>query len=384
MTAIMPLLPRSIIPLFLGLSLLVSLPSPATSLTCTSQKFAHNKVYSNCADLPVLNSYLHWTHASSNSSLSVAFVATPAKPGGWVSWAINPTGTGMAGAQALVAFKNKEGVVTAKTYNISSYSSVAPGKLSFDVWDLKAEESSGGAVSIFATVKLPENAEKVNQVWQVGPSVTDGEPDAHDTAPANLESKGVLNLKSGQGFSSGGNDSRTKQKNIHGVLNAVSWGIMFPVGVIIARYMRAFPSLDPVLFYLHVFCQVSGYAIGVSGWAIGLKIGSESEGIQYFGHRNIGITLFCLATLQVVALLLRPNKDHKYRFWWNMYHHSVGYITIILGIINIFGGFNILRPNRRWKLAYVVAIVALAVIALLLEVITWIVFFIRKRRRNKN
>ncbi|XP_028765319.1 cytochrome b561 and DOMON domain-containing protein At3g25290-like, partial [Neltuma alba] len=367
----------------LGLSLLVSLPSPVTSLTCTFQKFPDNKAYSNCADLPVLNSYLHWTHDSSNSSLSVTFVAASAKLGGWVSWAINPTGIGMAGVQALVAFKNKEDVVTVKTYNISSYSSVVPGKLSFDVWDLKAEESSGGAVSIFATVKLPENAEKVNQVWQVGPSVTDGEPDTHNFAPVNLESKGVLNLNSGQGFSSGGDDSRTKQKNIHGVLNAVSWGILFPVRVIIARYMRAFPSLDPAWFYLHVFCQVSGYAIGVSGWAIGFKLGSESEGIQYSGHRNIGITLFVLATLQVFALLLRPNKDHKYKFWWNMYHHSVGYITIILGIINIFGGFNILSLNRRWKLAYVAAITALVVIVLLLEVITWIVFFIRKRR-NKN
>ncbi|KAI9071733.1 hypothetical protein K1719_046310 [Acacia pycnantha] len=119
--------PRSIfIPLFLGFSLLVSLPFPATSLTCTSQKFTGNKVYSNCVDLPVLNSFLHWTHDSSNSSLSIAFVA-PAKPGGWVSWAINPTGTGMAGAQALVAFKDEKGVVMAKTYNISSYSSVVPG-----------------------------------------------------------------------------------------------------------------------------------------------------------------------------------------------------------------------------------------------------------------
>ncbi|XP_054781557.1 cytochrome b561 and DOMON domain-containing protein At3g25290-like [Prosopis cineraria] len=377
-------LPRSItIPLFLGLSLLVSLPSPVTSLTCTSQKFSDNKVYSNCVDLPVLNSYLHWTLDSSNSSLSIAFVAAPAKPGGWVSWAINPTGTGMAGAQALVAFEN-EGVVMAKTYNISSYSSVVPGKLSFDVWDLKAEKLSGGAMmSILAKVKLPENAETVNQVWQVGPSVTDGELDSHEFAPANLDSKGVLNLKSGHSSSiSGGADSRTQQKNIHGVLNAVSWGFLFPLGVIIARYMRVFPSLDPTWFYLHVFCQVSGYAIGVSGWAIGLKLGSESHGIHHSGHRNIGIALFCLATLQVFALFLRPKKEHKYRTWWNMYHHGIGYITIILGIINIFGGFNILSPHRRWKIAYVAAIAALAVIALLLEVITWIVFFTRKRRNN--
>lgn len=91
---------------------------------------------------------------------------------------------------------------------------------------------------------------------------------------------------------------------IHGVLNAVSWGILFPLGVIIARYLRTFPSADPAWFYLHAFCQVSAYAIGVAGWGTGLKLGSESKGIQYSGHRNIGIATFCLATLQVKPRLI--------------------------------------------------------------------------------
>lgn len=86
---------------------------------------------------------------------------------------------------------------------------------------------------------------------------------------------------------------------IHGVLNVVSWGILFPTGVIIARYLRTFESAEPAWFYLHVFCQISAYAIGVAGWGTGLKLGSESPGIQYTGHRNIGITVFCLATVQV-------------------------------------------------------------------------------------
>ena len=91
---------------------------------------------------------------------------------------------------------------------------------------------------------------------------------------------------------------------IHGVLNAVSWGILFPLGVIIARYLRTFPSADPAWFYLHAACQVSAYAIGVAGWGTGLKLGSESQGIVYSVHRNIGIALFCLATIQVKRCLM--------------------------------------------------------------------------------
>lgn len=79
----------------------------------------------------------------------------------------------------------------------------------------------------------------------------------------------------------------------------MSWGILFPTGIMIARYLRTFPAADPAWFYIHGSLQVSAYAIGVAGWGTGMKLGSESKGIKYSGHRNIGIALFCLATLQV-------------------------------------------------------------------------------------
>ncbi|KAF4367556.1 hypothetical protein G4B88_003760 [Cannabis sativa] len=361
---------------------LVLLISPAQSLTCTTQKFSNNKLYSQCLDLPSLGSYLHWTYDSSNSSLSIAFIAPPAKSDGWISWAINPTGTGMVGSQSLIAFKQSDGSMVVKTYDIKSYSSLVEGKLSFDVWDTSAEYS-GGVMRIFAKVKLPEKASSVNHVWQVGPSVASGRPDAHEFQGANLNAKGKLSLNGSQiSTTTTSVDSRTKKKNIHGILNAVSWGILFPLGVIIARYLRTFESADPAWFYLHAFCQTSSYAIGVAGWATGIKLGSESKGIEYTGHRNIGIALFSLATLQIFALFIRPKKDHKYRFYWNIYHHGLGYAIIVLGILNVFKGINILSPAQKWKSAYIICIAVLGGIALLLEVITWIVVLRKKSRRS--
>lgn len=93
------------------------------------------------------------------------------------------------------------------------------------------------------------------------------------------------------------------EPQIHGVLNAVSWGILMPLGAIIARYLKAFDFGDPAWFYLHVACQTSAYIIGVVGWATGIKLGSDSSGVQYSAHRTIGIVLFCLATLQVHEIL---------------------------------------------------------------------------------
>jgi hypothetical protein len=82
-----------------------------------------------------------------------------------------------------------------------------------------------------------------------------------------------------------------------------------------------------------------------------------------------------------LALLLRPDKKNKYRFYWNIYHHSVGYSVIILSAINIFKGFDILKPATGYKTAYIVVLATLGGIALFLEAITWPIA-IRKRKRD--
>lgn len=207
---------------------------------------------------------------------------------------------------------------------------------------------------------------------------------------------------------------------MHGVLNGVSWGIMLPIGAIIARYLKVFKSADPAWFYLHLICQASAYVVGVAGWGLGLKIGSDSVGIEYHTHRTLGVIIFCFATLQVrnisssssicssfhyqhvfiykqavpnwtqvFALFLRPNKDHKYRMYWNMYHYLVGYATIIIGIVNIFKGFDALHDFTEdryddWKKAYIAIIAALGGIAVLLEVYTWVVVLKRRKSSEGN
>ncbi|XVF81265.1 hypothetical protein PTKIN_Ptkin15bG0142100 [Pterospermum kingtungense] len=193
--------PSSLSSAFLFLTLWALLISPAVSLTCSSQTFIKNQLYPNCLDLPSLSSYLHFSYNSSNNTLSIAFVSTPSKSGGWVAWAINPNATGMAGSQALVAYKNSStSVAVVQTFNISSYSSIVPQDLSFQVWDKTAESRPDGSLVIFAKIKVPDDLAakgKINQVWQVGPGVAAGGVlEKHDFAPANLQSKGTLDLNS--------------------------------------------------------------------------------------------------------------------------------------------------------------------------------------------
>ncbi|OIS98985.1 PREDICTED: cytochrome b561 and DOMON domain-containing protein At3g25290-like [Nicotiana attenuata] len=357
-------------------------PELSYSMSCTSQKFTKNRIYEHCNDLPHLNCYIHWNYNSKDFSLNLAFVATPTKPNGWIAWGINPNATGMVGTQALIAFKQSNGSIVAKTFKLNSYKSIVPGELAYRVTNIEAMYSNGMMV-IFASVKLPEGMKELNQVWQVGSSVLNGTfPGIHDFQPENLNSKGKLDLMKGKSISNGSEDSRLKNRNIHGILNVVSWGILFPIGIMIARYLRTFA--DPVWFYVHVACQLSSYTIGVAGWATGLKIGNQSKGIEYTSHRDFGIALFSLATLQAFALFLRPKKDHKYRFYWNMYHHGVGYGVLVLGIINVFKGLEILKPESKWKLAYIIFLSILGGIALILEAITWRIVLKKKPRKSNN
>ncbi|XP_072999234.1 cytochrome b561 and DOMON domain-containing protein At3g25290-like [Typha latifolia] len=344
---------------------------------CLTEKFSSNRVFAACTDLPHLSSSLHWSYNRAASSLSIAYVAPPEAPAGWVAWAINPSGTGMVGSQALIAFKNPNGEMGVKTYNITGYSPIKESAIDYEVSDLAADFVSG-KMRMFATVKLPQGMEAVNQVWQVGSSVTGGVPDKHSFGPDNMAAKGTLDLVKGLTTATSSGESGLRKKNVHGILNAVSWGVLLPMGGIIARYLKAFKSADPAWFYLHVSCQLIGYGVGVAGWATGLKLGSQSKGITYTTHRNIGIALFSLATLQIFALFLRPNKDHKSRFYWNIYHHLVGYVVIVLGVVNIFEGLNILDPQQMWRTVYIVVICILGGIALLLEAITWINFLRKK------
>ncbi|KAL6570475.1 hypothetical protein OROGR_000025 [Orobanche gracilis] len=349
---------------------------------CSQYRFPNNNIYSACNTLPVLDSFLHWNYHQSNHTVDIAYRHTGVTASNWVAWSLNLAGTGMIGAQCLVAFVNSSGTPRSYTTPITGYgTTMQEGNLSFRVPSMAAEFESNQMI-IYATIELSQGTTSFNQVWQHG-DVSAGVLQMHPTTSEHLRSYGTVDFATGRttntGSTSGG--SRQRRRNVHGVLNVVSWGIMMPLGAMVARYLRLFKSANPAWFYLHVTCQTSAYIVGVAGWGTGLKLGSDSPGVERTTHRNIGITLFVLATLQVFALLLRPKPEHKYRIYWNVYHHLVGYTVIALSIANIFEGFDILDPEKKWIRAYTGVLIAMGVITICLEAFKWIQIF-RKDKHN--
>ncbi|CAO2163559.1 unnamed protein product [Urochloa humidicola] len=194
--------------LLLLLALAVALPAAAMSASsCAGEHFPSGRTYAACEDLPSLGAALHWTYDVSVPSLSPAFVAAPAAPGGWVAWGINPSGGGMVGAQALVALAGGGGDTAAassapavRTYNITGYAPLGKTStpIAFPATDLAADVGGDGKVRLYATLRLEVGTKKVvSHVWQVGPSVTRGAPDVHAMDPQNLAAMGKLVLSDG-------------------------------------------------------------------------------------------------------------------------------------------------------------------------------------------
>ncbi|KAK9285323.1 hypothetical protein L1049_024514 [Liquidambar formosana] len=174
----------------------ISLFLNSSAQTCSNHTFSTNRVFSSCSDLPYLQAHIHWNYIPSTRRVQIAYRATQTSTG-WIAWAINPTGTGMVGSQAIVAFLNSNGSTTVYPTPISSYNpSMQPGALSFKVSNISAEYSDN-EMTIFAVVGPLNNGTTIDHVWQTGNSVSNNIPQMHATSGPNVQSMGRLDFLSG-------------------------------------------------------------------------------------------------------------------------------------------------------------------------------------------
>ncbi|KAJ3681210.1 hypothetical protein LUZ60_015699 [Juncus effusus] len=246
----------AILPLFILLISMSLSPTLAKTDSCSTFKFSNSQTFTECTTLPYLKSSLHWTYKPTTGSLSLAFIAPPASPDGWIAWAINPDSAKMIGAQTLAAFKQSNGSMTVKTYNITSYKSIQESKILYETSDLSAESGSDGNMILFATMKIGEGVKSVNQVYQVGSSVTNGVPDKHAFKPDNLETGAKLDLTStvAEGPALGPSADRA----VAGGPDAPSVGTPSAPGASIgsAVGMRSLNGLKSVLFVFLLGCLI--------------------------------------------------------------------------------------------------------------------------------
>ncbi|KAG6504146.1 cytochrome b561 and DOMON domain-containing protein At5g48750-like [Zingiber officinale] len=188
---------------FLLVLLFLQQQSEAQSSCGDGVSFSGGRSYGSCARLPYLDATLFWSYHPSNGTLDVAYRA-PQSANGWVSWAINPTGRGMVGANSFLAYPDAAtGSATVITTQLRTYdvtpSDIRDEELTFAVYRREAEYSGAdGYYTIYASVELPGNRTTQNTVWQEATTFAGGVPYGHPLDHDHLSSLASLDFLTGE------------------------------------------------------------------------------------------------------------------------------------------------------------------------------------------
>ncbi|KAL9994344.1 putative cytochrome b561 and DOMON domain-containing protein [Helianthus debilis subsp. tardiflorus] len=380
--------------LSLFLLLLTLHPHRAFAAHCTAT--TATKTFEKCMPLPSQEASIAWTFHRHNSTLELVFTGSFISPSGWVAWGINPNLPEMTGTRALITFPDpNSGQLVLLPYILDPTVKLQKSPLLSRPLDIHLLSSSaalyggqmgtvhnGATIQIFATLKLKPNKTKIHHVWNRGLYVQGYSPTIHPTTINDLSSVTTIDVLSGLSASSPNTNIKTL-KLVHGITNAISWGIMLPTGAVTARYLRHIQSLGPTWFYVHAGIQLSAFLLGTAGFAIGIHLGQMSPGRVYGLHRKLGFAAFFLGSLQTLALLFRPKTTNKFRKYWKSYHHFVGYACVIIGVVNVFQGFEVMGEGGSYaKLMYCLCLATLTGVCVALEVNSWVIFC-RKSKEEK-
>ena len=142
----------------------------------------------------------------------------------------------------------------------------------------------------------------------------------------------------------------------HGVMAAVAWAILFPIGAILLRLNIN----HPIILKLHMYLQMFAYLVYVAAAGMGIWLAMQLE--SYFDvwsdpHLPIGLAILVFASLQPVlgwvhhriyrarslALDTTNRGPRPGRTIWGRLHLWLGRCLITLGIIN--GGLGLMMMN---------------------------------------
>ncbi|XP_059286828.1 cytochrome b561 and DOMON domain-containing protein At5g47530-like [Lycium ferocissimum] len=332
-----------------------------------------------------------WNIDNTTRSLQIMVGARLESETGWLAWGLNfgPVPR-MVGTQALIGIKQTNGSFLGDTYNVTQYIKIGckllPSPIDLNISNLRFRHIHYYHI-IEATIHLPQtvNVSRINQVWQVGKVAMGMEPKIHERKLHNYDSTETIDLQTGTVITVRG--SRRRQARIaHGILNIIGWGVILPIGVIIARYFKKGPinwNEHDQWKHAHKTCQTCGYIIGATGWALGLWLGASSKYYSFPKHGAFGISIFTFATLQTLALRLKPRKNDELHTYWSIYHLSLGYALLAVICVNIFKGIKIMQDVDTWRSVYIAVIVSLTFIFLVLEIINWLRFKVDQLKKEK-
>jgi hypothetical protein len=140
----------------------------------------------------------------------------------------------------------------------------------------------------------------------------------------------------------------------HVVSMSVSWGLLLPLGVLIARYNRK----SSWWFNVHRGIQYLGWAVQIVGVVMAFIYKSDAHflgpPVAVF-HMILGIVVVVIGTLQPLNSCFRPHDNKKNpnrgticndrRVCWELVHKKSGYFAVLFGMLNCFLGGVVLQEK---------------------------------------
>lgn len=163
---------------------------------------------------------------------------------------------------------------------------------------------------------------------------------------------------------------------IHAILMFIAWGIFVPSGLFIGRFFkRGYPKKmvksKPIWFQFHRLLMVLSVILTIIGIIL-IFVNREgwSESAAENGHAFAGIIVFAFGLMNPIIAMFRPDPDSENRKYFNVCHHSIGYLAQVGAVVAIFLGFDLAVYDLAFVSTqiYAALIVLSAIMSILLEV----------------
>jgi len=289
---------------------------------------------------------------------------------GYVALGFSSDGS-MVGSKAIIGHTASTGAVTAGWYDLNGKSSSAVASTA--AYGLTV--GGGSLVNGKTTIKFVlDNANAPSTFTPTGGSVFLWALGSSTTLSEHA-SKGSfrLNLASGEAASVAVPFSVWQWQLIHGLFMFVGWGVVLPMGVLVARFFKGrLNTGQPKRWYvLHRSLQLFGLLLTLVGFILSLT--REEFGEIDTKHGSLGIIVMSLGLMQPLNAFLRPHKPSSaepkstLRTAWEWLHKSNGYIVLSLAVATIFMGIGRLNYIAElsgtasgviWYIVYAVVLVA--------------------------
>lgn len=151
----------------------------------------------------------------------------------------------------------------------------------------------------------------------------------------------------------------------HVVLQLISFGLLFPVGVLIAGYAGPHFARGAKFFKLHRAAMALAILVTIGGVSCAFAHSPVDSNHGYGGLVVVG-----LALLQPINGALRPGKDHKNRRAWEIIHKTIGRLVALLGFAVMLVGAKLYTDSFGSKSL----IFALVIVPIGISIPLWIVF----------